>query len=227
MADEPRTGRDRALNIVITGGSKGIGLALCNLLARDHDVYTCARSPRPDGLAENVVYRAVAIDQLEEVERWIASIPSIDVLINNAALLGERATLRETTPDVWAQTMRVNVDGAFYVTRAAIDKLSKNAVICNISSSVGRKARATWGAYSVSKSALEAMTDILSAELPDAIVFSANPGGTATQMRADAFPDEDPATLPTADQIAATIATWILNPAQLDGAKLNCRDAIQ
>ena len=74
--------------------------------------------------------------------------------------------------------------------------------VIGVSSSVGRTGREGWGAYAVSKFALEGWLEVLNAEWASAgRVYSVNPGGTATKMRAEAFPDEDPSTLPTPTQI--------------------------
>lgn len=189
-------------------------------------MFTCGRTA-PTPLDDRVDFRRVDVTDRDAVALWIDTIPSIDVLINNAAMLGERAALVDASADLWLKTFDVNVHGVFWVMKSAIPKLNAGAVVVNVSSSVGRTGRATWGAYSASKCALEGMTDILSQELQDATVFSANPGGTATAMRAEAFPDEDPETLPTAEQIAAVMVGWIDNASDLNGAKLNCRDALE
>jgi NAD(P)-dependent dehydrogenase (short-subunit alcohol dehydrogenase family) len=73
----------------------------------------------------------------------------------------------------------------------------------NVSSGVGRVGRARWGAYAVSKFALEGLTQVLADEVKQfgIRVNSVNPGPTRTEMRAEAYPEEDPLTLPTPEQI--------------------------
>jgi NAD(P)-dependent dehydrogenase (short-subunit alcohol dehydrogenase family) len=80
---------------------------------------------------------------------------------------------------------------------------SEHASVVFTSSSVGREARALWGAYSVSKVATEAMSKIFAAEntYPNIRFNCLNPGGTRTAMRAKAYPEEDPKVLPTPDSI--------------------------
>jgi len=83
-------------------------------------------------------------------------------------------------------------------------KKSKNGSIINVSSTVGRKGRTHWGAYSASKFGLESLTQILAEELKEFNIRSnsVNPGGTRTEMRATAYPEEDPLSLPTPEEIS-------------------------
>jgi NAD(P)-dependent dehydrogenase (short-subunit alcohol dehydrogenase family) len=95
----------------------------------------------------------------------------------------------------WDEVIRINLNGLFYVTRAVLPGMIKqnSGRIINITSSVGRKGRAYWGAYSVSKFGVEGLTQVLADELKetDIRVMAFNPGGTRTRMRAAAYPDED------------------------------------
>lgn len=212
--------------IVITGGSHGIGKALAELYADlGFKVVTCGRS-RVKFENNNIHYAQIDLGNPFHIQTWLSDLPCIDILINNAGLLGERGPVLENTLSSWVDVHKINLSAPFFVTQAAYKKFVPNAVVVNVSSSVGRAARPGWGAYSVSKCALEALTDILAVELEDAIVFSVNPGGTATKMRAAAFPDEDPSTLPTPEKIASIIVDWIGRPTGLNGQKLNCRDEL-
>ncbi len=212
--------------VVITGGSQGIGRALVEQFSDEgYKVITCGRS-RAKFDNKNITYASIDLGNPFHVQTWLSDLKCIDIIINNAGQLGERGPVLDNDYMSWVDVHKVNVNAPFFVIKAAKEKLVKNAIIINISSSVGRKARADWGAYSVSKCALEAFTDILSEELEDAIVFSVNPGGTATKMRSDAFPDEDPSSLPSAEKIASIILDWVKRPAELNGRKLNCRDEL-
>ena len=91
---------------------------------------------------------------------------------------------------------------------------SDDASVIFTSSSVGRKGRAYWGAYSVSKFATEGFVDVLADELHNQSnirVNSLNPGATRTQMRRTAFPGEDPFTLRTPEEIMPTYL-WLMGP---------------
>ena len=234
--------------ILVTGGSRGIGRALTVRLAEaGATVYTCGRTRADleetrrlarksvDASTRGGVVRLETVDVTDEdrvaalLERIQRDEGRLDALVNNASVLGSRAEIEEYPLEAWRHTMDVNVDGVFLTTRASIPLLrnSGDAVIVNISSSVGREGRAGWGAYSVSKCGVEGLTDILAGELTgDGIAtVSANPGGTATEMRAAAYPQEDPETLPTAEDVAETLRLLIQTiGTDQSGTKYNCRD---
>lgn len=210
---------------LISGGSRGIGRALCvQLSALGAHVYTFARDS--DALArtrqlcaEGASFTGVQADVTdpEAVEQVVARIAQahgrLDILVNNAAVLGPRKKLEDVSLTDWQRTQQVNVDGVFIVTTQSLGLLRQGApaIILNVSSSVGRTGRAGWGPYGVSKHAVEGISETLAEELlgDEICVVSINPGGTATEMRQQAYPDEDPATLPTADDIAATFVLLI------------------
>lgn len=126
----------------------------------------------------------------------------LDGILHNASILGDRTPLANFEPSTFEQVMRVNVTAAFLLNQALIPLLQKapEASIIFTSSSVGRKAKAYWGAYAVSKFATEAMMQLLADELENISnirVNAINPGGTRTNMRAHAYPAEDPNTLKT------------------------------
>ena len=130
----------------------------------------------------------------------------LDGLLHNAAILGVRTPLQLYDPEMWQQVMQVNSNAPFYITRALLPllNLSTDASIIFTSSSVGRSGRAYWGAYSVSKFAVEGMMQIFADELENTSnirVNSLNPGATRTNMRARAYPAENPDNNPTAEDI--------------------------
>ena len=226
---------------LVTGGSRGIGRGLAVALAEaGATVYTCARSH--DGLDETVdqlegdgelIAQSADVTKPEQIARLVGRITAaegrLDILVNNAGILGPRAEIEEVDLEEWRQVMRVNVDGPFIVSKAAIPLLreSDGSVVINISSSVGRRGRGGWGPYAVSKHGLEGLTDTLADELEadQTCVVSANPGGTATEMRAAAYPEEDPESIPSAEEVADTLLLMaqVLEVEQT-GAKYNCRD---
>ncbi|KAA8730920.1 YciK family oxidoreductase [Acinetobacter qingfengensis] len=129
----------------------------------------------------------------------------LDGILHNAGILGERVPLTHYPVETWDDVINVNLRAPFVLTQALLPLLEKSdhASVVFTSSGVGRVGRALWGAYSVSKFGVEALSQIFAAELPDShIRFNCiNPGGTRTAMRAKAFPQEDPLTLPTPEDI--------------------------
>ena len=130
----------------------------------------------------------------------------LDGILHNAGILGERVTLENYPAEVWDEVLNVNLRAPFVLTQALLPllKRSDSASIIFTSSGVGRDARAEWGAYSVSKFGIEALSQIFAREFADQdnIRFNCiNPGGTRTAMRAKAYPSEDPKTLPTPEDI--------------------------
>jgi NAD(P)-dependent dehydrogenase (short-subunit alcohol dehydrogenase family) len=107
---------------------------------------------------------------------------------------------------MWFQVMQVNLNATFLLTKACLPLLRKapDASVIFTSSSVGRKGRAYWGAYAVSKFGVEGLAQVLADELEtntNIRVNTINPGATQTAMRTSAFPGEDPSTLVKPEQI--------------------------
>ncbi|MFP8965145.1 YciK family oxidoreductase [Pokkaliibacter sp. CJK22405] len=133
----------------------------------------------------------------------------LDGILFNASVLGQRTTLGQYDVETWNQVMQVNVNSHFYLTKALLPLLerSADASIIYTSSSVGRKGRAYWGAYAISKFATEGMMQTLADELENTTrirVNSINPGGTRTPMRANAYPAENPLDVRAPEEIMGT-----------------------
>ncbi len=129
----------------------------------------------------------------------------LDGLLHNASILGPKVPIENYPYQDWQQVFQVNVHAQFLVTQSLLPLLrqSDDASVILTSSGVGRKGRAFWGAYSASKFATESLMEVLADELSsekNIRVNSLNPGGTRTTMRARAYPEEDPATLPTPEE---------------------------
>ena len=129
----------------------------------------------------------------------------LDGILHNAGILGERTELAHYPIEEWDDVMAVNLRAPFVLTQELLPLLQKsdNASVVFASSGVGREARAKWGAYSVSKIAIEAVSQIFAKENvhPNIRFNCINPGATRTAMRAKAYPEEDPKTLATPEQI--------------------------
>lgn len=129
----------------------------------------------------------------------------LDGVLHNASILGKIAPIIDQPINLWHDVMQVNVNATFMLTQALLPLLlqAPNSSLIFTTSSVGRRGRANWGAYSVSKFATEGLMQVLSDEYKETNlrVNCINPGGTRTQMRADAFPSEDPMKLKTPQEI--------------------------
>ncbi len=202
---------------LITGGSKGIGKAVAKAFAKEGaSVVICGRTEETlKGACKEISrygevgYIYADVVNKDDVKRLAARLSEkwgkLDILVNNASILGDRVSISEYPEDVWERVIEVNLNGQFFVTKAVLPLILKspNASIINVSSSVGRRGKALWGAYAVSKFGLEGLTQVLADELKsqNVRVNSVNPGGTRTEMRAEAYPDEDPMTLPAPEDI--------------------------
>lgn len=203
---------------LITGGSKGIGKGIAEAYLKEGaEVIICGRSEESLKAAHkelsalgNVSFITADIANKQDVKRLAFEIRSkwgkLDILVNNASILGVRAPIKDYPEDVWEEVIHINLNAQFFVTKALLPLLisSKSSSIINISSTVGRAGKKNWGAYSASKFGVEALTQILAQEMEsyNIRVNSVNPGATRTDMRAGAYPDEDPQTLPTPGDIS-------------------------
>ena len=194
---------------LITGASQGLGKALALAFAKEGaQVVVNARSEesiRPvaeevEGTGAEVLAVAADVSKSADVERMVNEtverFGKIDVLINNAGLLGPRVRIEDYPEDEWRRVIDANLTGPFLVSKAAIPHLPEGGSIINVVSGVSVEGRAEWGAYSASKFGVEGLTQILAAELEERgiRVNAVDPGGMRTDMRAAAYPEEDPAT---------------------------------
>jgi len=130
----------------------------------------------------------------------------LDGLLHNASILGQRKSILDTSVSDWNDVLNVNLTAQFMLTKALLPLLQKSedASLLFTSSGVGRKGRAFWGAYAVSKFGTEALAQILADELDTTSnirVNCINPGATNTAMRRIAYPAEHPAANPLPEQI--------------------------
>ncbi len=130
----------------------------------------------------------------------------LDGLLHNAAMLGPLTPLAQYSLEQWSKVMQTNLNAPFLLTQSLLGLLKNadDASVVFTSSSVGRKGRAYWGAYAISKAANENMMQVFADELETNtnIRFnSLNPGRCRTGMRARAFPGEDPNQNPLPSEI--------------------------
>jgi len=209
---------------MISGGSKGLGAALARRFAAEGAaVSLCARNR--DEL-ESVVREIEAsggralgvvadVTSEEDMVSWVAktraTLGPVNILVNNASLLGQRVPIEEYSADVWRQVVDVNLTGAFLLAKAAIPALREaGGSMIHVSSGVGDHGRPLWGAYCASKNGLEALSEMLAGELEgDGVRSNAiDPGAMRTEMRAEAYPAEDPDNVPTPADVAE-IFVWL------------------
>lgn len=155
----------------------------------------------------------------------------IDGVLHNASILGSLTPVEAYNPQMWEQVMQVNFSSALLMTQSLLSLMyeSKDASLIFTSSSVGRKGRAFWGAYSISKFATEGLMETLADELENISnirVNSLNPGATRTAMRQLAYPGENPATLRTPQDIMGTYL-YLMGPDSkgVNGQKFDAQPA--
>jgi len=198
--------------VMISGGSKGLGAALARRFTDEGAaVSLCARGEEElaeiaaelEGRGARVLTRVADVADVDDVKAWVRAtldrFDRVDVLVNNASMLGARVAIEDYPLDVWRQVVDVNLTGAFLCAREAIPALKRTGgSMIHVSSGVGDHGRPYWGAYCASKNAVEALSEMLAGELKDEGVRSnaVDPGGMRTGMRAAAYPKEDPDTLP-------------------------------
>jgi NAD(P)-dependent dehydrogenase (short-subunit alcohol dehydrogenase family) len=203
---------------MVTGASQGLGRALALAYAREGAMlvinsrnYESIRDVVEEihSLGVEVLGIGADVTSSSDVEDLVdvavEHYDRIDVLVNNAGLLGPRVAIEEYPENEWRRVLDANLTGPFLVSKAAIPYMREGASIVNVTSGVSIQGRAQWGAYSVSKFGMEGLTQILAAELKDRgiRVNSVDPGGMRTGMRAVAYPDEDPTTRITPEENTA------------------------
>jgi NAD(P)-dependent dehydrogenase (short-subunit alcohol dehydrogenase family) len=173
--------------------------------------------------------KAVANDYDALAAAIMARYGRLDGLVHCAGLLGTLTPMDQYDVPTWCKVMHVNVTAAFALTQVLLPALrkSEDASIIFTSSSVGRKGRAYWGAYAVSKFALEGMSQVLADELGGTTrirVNTLNPGKARTVMRRQAYPSENLETLPLPETLTGPFLR-LLGPrgAGTTGQSLDCQ----
>jgi len=206
MADDRRTaptptGTRAAL---VTGASRGLGLALARALARDGwtlildargadaleaahaELATQTRVLAIPGDVTDPRHRAALADAAR-------SVGGLDAVVNNAGILGPSPlpALLDFPLDALEDIFRANVVAPLAVLQAVREALKPGARILNITSDAGVEAYPGWGGYGAGKAALEQLSHVLAAEQPDWRVYWVDPGDMRTAMHQAAFPGED------------------------------------
>jgi NAD(P)-dependent dehydrogenase (short-subunit alcohol dehydrogenase family) len=188
---------------IVTGASRGLGLALARELAADGwRLVVDAR-----GASELVA----AASELRERGGDVVALPGdvssdwhrrglidaagdrIDLVVNNASVLGPspQPRLADYPGSELEQVYRINVFAPLALVRLALPRLAPGAALLNITSDAAVEAYEGWGGYGSSKAALEHLSAVLAAEHPELRVYAVDPGDMRTRMHQDAFPGED------------------------------------
>lgn len=231
--------------ILVTGAGDGIGkIAACSYAAHGATVILLGRTISKLEATYDAIASAghpqAAIFELdlltagtEEYAGMAASIAQefgqLHGLLHNASILGQRRPIESSRAEEWRDVMQVNVNAQMMLTQALLPSLSaaSDASIVFTSSGVGRRGRAYWGAYAVSKFATEGLMQVLAEELENTTgirVNSLNPGATRTAMRAAAYPAENPNSVKApADIMPAYLYLMGADSAQVNGQALNAQ----
>jgi NAD(P)-dependent dehydrogenase (short-subunit alcohol dehydrogenase family) len=226
---------------LVTGASRGIGRAAAVALAgAGYHVIGVARTVGGLEETDDLVRAAggtatlvpldmkdvAALDRLGAsiFERW----GKLDAFFANAGVLGALSPLTHLEPKLFDELLAVNVTANWRLIRS-LDPLlraSEAGRALFVSSSVARKPRPFWGGYAMSKAAVESLALTYAAECAatNVRVNILNPGGTATAMRAKAMPGEDPAVLPTPEDVAPLIVQMLSAAWGENGGLVNYRE---
>jgi NAD(P)-dependent dehydrogenase (short-subunit alcohol dehydrogenase family) len=231
--------------IAITGASGGLGRAVA-LAAAAHgaEIVLIGRSARKlqavheeiaqaghreASIATLDLEKAVAGDYDALATAVLARYGRLDGLLHNAGVLGSLTPIDQYDVPTWCRVMHVNVTAAFALTQVLLPALreSADASVLFTSSSVGRRGRAYWGAYAVSKFAVEGLSQVLADELRGSTrvrVNALDPGKVRTLMRRQAYPSEDLDTLPLPESVTAPYL-FLLGPAStgISGGSFDCQ----
>jgi NAD(P)-dependent dehydrogenase (short-subunit alcohol dehydrogenase family) len=227
---------------LVTGGSRGIGRAIAAAYVQSGaNVFICGRNVndiaaalrdirQAGGVIDGVTGDVAKAEDVEHIVRkTVERFGAIDVLVNNASILGPREAIANYPLAAWDEVIRINLTGVFLMTRAVLPIMLErgSGSIINVTSGVGRRGKGRWGAYAVSKAGLENFTQVLADEVGQTgiRVNSVNPAATRTRMRAEAYPTEDPLALPAAEEITPIFVYLASDTAAgVTGQSLEARD---
>ena len=200
---------------LITGASRGLGLALAtelaqkgwNLIINGRNAKTLLKAQTT--LSQHTTVEAISGDVIDEIHllqfpERIEKFGGLDLIINNASTLGAspQPPLLEFPIEKIHTVFHTNVIAPLSLLQKIKGYLKPGAMIINISSDAAVEAYEGWGGYGSSKAALDHLTSILGKENPQWKIYAVDPGDMRTQMHQDAFPDEDISDRPAPEEVA-------------------------
>jgi NAD(P)-dependent dehydrogenase (short-subunit alcohol dehydrogenase family) len=193
---------------IVTGGSRGLGLALTRALSeRGWELAVDARGGEAlehavAGLAGVVAISGDVADPAHRRRLVEAAGTPIDLLVNNASLLGPSPLplLTDYPLEDLRRVYEANVFAPLTLVQLCAARFSPRARVVNVVSDAADEAYATWGGYGSSKAALAQISAVLGAEHPDLRVYAVDPGDMRTRMQQDAFPGEDISDRPSPEE---------------------------
>ena len=218
---------------LITGGSRGFGLALAKALAtegwdlvidgRDPVALNAARAEIAV-LAPQVVVWAIPGDVADERHRRAlvaaaSSLDRLDLLVNNASELGPSPlpTLDQYPLDILEHVYKVNAVAPLALIQSTLAMLTDSGgAVVNVTSDAAVEGYEGWGGYGSSKAALDQLGNVLAAEQPAVRVYRFDPGDMRTQMHQEAFPGEDISDRPEPETVVPALLR-LLNDAPPSG----------
>ncbi|MBK1663743.1 oxidoreductase [Rhodospirillum rubrum] len=236
------SGRLQDRHCFITGASRGIGKAVAKLFAAegahvialartqggleelDDEIRSAGGTP-PTLITEDLT-NFDAIDQIGAAlfERF----GKIDVLVANGGILGSLTPVSHIKPKEWDEVIATNLTASYRLIRSFEPLLRQSDAgrAIFVTSGAADGARPYWATYGISKGALEVMVKTWSQEILKTKIKAnlLNPGRTRTPMRAKAFPGEDPATLPTPEDIAKAFLPLALPECTRHGEVVNAQE---
>jgi NAD(P)-dependent dehydrogenase (short-subunit alcohol dehydrogenase family) len=218
---------------IVTGASRGLGLALARALAeRGWRLVVDARgtveleAARAElaVLTDVVTVRGDVADPAHRMDLVQAAGHRIDLLVNNASVLGPspQPSLAAYPPRELKRVFAVNVLAPLGLTQLVLPHLPPGGRIVNITSDAAVEAYAGWGGYGAAKAALEQATAVLAAEHPDLLVYAVDPGDMRTLMHQEAFPGEDISDRPPPEESVPGLLLLIEN--DLPSGRYRARD---
>ena len=231
--------------VLVTGANRGFGLAITMdlaragatviMLGRDLGSLEYAYDAVVDaGLTEPILYPldlegATPENYQELQDNLLNQFGKLDGLVHNASILGTQMPIEQYDIKLWYSTLQINLSAPFMLTQFLVPALLKSddARVIFMSSTVGREARAYWGAYSVSKFGIESLAKTLSEELEKTTISvnTVNPGKMRTEMRRAVYPAEDSSKVPLPEEKSQAIAYLLSSSSpKINGEQLTISD---
>jgi len=225
-------------NALITGASRGLGLALARQLAQNGwGLIIDARGKKALEQARlelSAKTKVIAIpgdltaeSHRKKLAKAASELGGLDALINNASFLGPspQPHLLDYPLDVLEQVYYTNVIAPLGLIQALYSALKPDACVINVTSDAGVEAYGGWGGYGSSKAAFEHLSHILAEENPSLRIYWVDPGDMQTQMQKEAFPDEDISDRPLPEESVPGLLALIKG--QIPSGRYRARELVE